>query len=88
MADARNIALLVWKTQREESRKIAENRAKLARRQLYRYLRRRCPVSSVFLLLLTWQLFNAPQVYVEFGVKAGLSPFGRRPAKAGAIMIG
>ena len=31
---------------------------------------------------------NAPQVYVEFGVKAGLSPFGRRPAKAGAIMIG
>ena len=31
--------------------------------------------------------FNAPQVYVAFGVKADLSPFGRRPAKAGAIMI-
>ena len=32
--------------------------------------------------------FNAPQVYLEFGVKACLNPFGRRPAKAGAIMIG
>ena len=32
--------------------------------------------------------FNAPQVYLEFGVKAGLNPFGRRPGKAGAIMIG
>lgn len=58
MADARNIALLFWKTRKEESRKIAENRAKLARRRLYRYLRRRCLVSSVFLLLLTRQLFQ------------------------------
>lgn len=58
MADARNIALLFWKTRREESRKIAENRAKLARRRLYRYLRRRRLVSSVFLLLLTRQLFQ------------------------------
>ena len=32
--------------------------------------------------------FNAPQVYFESGVKAALNPFGRRPAKAGAIMIG
>ena len=31
---------------------------KLARRRLYRYLRRRCLVSSVFLLLLTQQLFR------------------------------
>ena len=58
MADTRNIALLFWKTQREESRKIAENRAKLARRRLYRYLRHRRLVSSVFLLLLTRQLFH------------------------------
>ena len=58
MADARNIALLFWKTQREESREIAENHAKLARRRLYRYLRRRSLVSSVFLLLLTRQLFQ------------------------------
>ena len=58
MADTRNIALLFWKTQREESRKIAENRAKLERRRLYRYLRHRRLVSSVFLLLLTRQLFH------------------------------
>ena len=32
--------------------------------------------------------FNAQQVYLEFGVKACLNPIGRRPAKAGAIMIG
>ena len=32
--------------------------------------------------------FDAPQVYLEFGVKAGINPFGRRPAKAGAMMIG
>ena len=31
---------------------------KLARRRLYRYLRRKCLVSSVFLLLLTQQLFR------------------------------
>ncbi|XP_068738749.1 uncharacterized protein [Montipora capricornis] len=58
MADALNIALLFWKTRREESRKIAESRAKLARRRLYRYLRRRCLVSSVFFLLLARQLFQ------------------------------
>ena len=58
MADARNIALLFWKIRREESRKFAENRAELARRRLYRYLRRRCLVSSVFLMLLTRQLFQ------------------------------
>ena len=58
MAAARNIALLFWKTQREESQEIAENHAKLARRRLYRYLRPRSLVSSVFLLLLTRQLFQ------------------------------
>ena len=33
-------------------------------------------------------LGDAPQVYLEFGVKAGFNLFGKRPAKAGVIMIG
>ena len=42
----------------------------------------------IFIVVDNRNYFNVPQVYLEFGVKAGLNPFGRRPAKAGAIMIG
>ena len=69
MVDGRNIVLLCWKTQREESRKNAESCPKLVRRQLYRYFQCRCLVSSVLLLT-----HNEPQAYLEFGVKAGLHP--------------
>lgn len=75
MADARNIALLFWKIRREESRKIAENRAKLARRRLYRYLRRRCLESSVFLLLLTRQLFQCTPSLRRVWSKSRSQPF-------------
>ena len=57
MADARNFVLLFLRA-RKENREIAENRAKLARRRLYRYLRRRRLVSSLFLLLLARQIFQ------------------------------
>ena len=42
----------------------------------------------IFIVVDNKNYFNVPQVYLEFGVKAGLNPFGRRPTKAGAIMIG
>ena len=48
MANVRSIALLLCETRIKESRKIAENREKLAKRRLNRYLRRRPLVSSVF----------------------------------------
>ena len=50
--------VLLYCTWREDSQKIAENCAKLARRWLHWHLCRSCLVSSVFLLLLAWRLFQ------------------------------
>lgn len=58
MANVRSIALLLCETRIKESRKIAENREKLAKRRLNGYLRRRSLVSFVFFLLFTRQLFQ------------------------------
>ena len=58
MANVRSIALLLCETRIKESRKIAENREKLAKRRLNGYLRRRRLVSFVFFLLFTRQLFQ------------------------------
>ena len=51
---AKYCAFVLDNTERRKSK----NRAKLAKRRLYLYLRCRCLVSSVFLLLLTRQLFQ------------------------------
>ena len=92
MADGRDIVFLFWKTRREESRKIAENRGKSRKACQETTLAIPPPQMScvicIFIVVDNKNYFNVPHVYLEFGVKAGLNPFGRRPAKAGAIMIG
>ena len=68
---AKYCAFVLDNTERRESK----NRAKLAKRRLYLYLRCRCLVSSVFLLLLTRQLFQCALSLLRVGSKSRSQSF-------------